>query len=161
MRGSLFFSETLQFLKMMTHLTVKDYIDFGNPHGIGDFLSLCRLCMVEKTFISGGLIDILSPQLSSTLVWCLSHVTHPYVHLTEDSYDQVSLPLLSVFGKDAPSSQWLCVFLLDKVTFNLSVWSMEESVAVDTVALLGTLVKNTDRQGEENKLDRKVRLRYH
>ena len=53
------------------------------------FLSLCRLCMVEKTFISGGLIDILSPQLSSTLVWCLSHVTHPYVHLTEDSYDQV------------------------------------------------------------------------
>ena len=62
---------------------------------------------------------------------------------------QVSLPLLSVFGKDAPSSQWLCVFLLDKVTFNLSVWSMEESVAVDTVALLGTLVKNTDRQGEE------------
>ncbi|CAI8005530.1 Exportin-4 [Geodia barretti] len=70
--------------------------------------------MVEKTFISGGLIDILSPQLSSTLVWCLSHVTHPYVHLTEDSYDQVSLPLLSVFGKDAPSSQWLCVFLLDK-----------------------------------------------
>ena len=74
---------------------------------------------------------------------------------------QVSLPLLSVFGKDAPSSQWLCVFLLDKVTFNLSVWSMEESVAMDTVALLGTLVKNTDRQGEENKLDRKVRLRYH
>ncbi|CAI7995638.1 Exportin-4 [Geodia barretti] len=56
-----------------------------------------------------------SPQLSSTLVWCLSHVTHPYVHLTEDSYDQVSLPLLSVFGKDAPSSQWLCVFLLDKL----------------------------------------------
>ena len=62
---------------------------------------------------------------------------------------QVSLPLLSVFGKDAPSSQWLCVFLLDKVTFNLSVWSMEESVAVDTVTLLGTLVKNTDRQEEK------------
>ena len=58
---------------------------------------------------------------------------------------QVSLPLLSVFGKDSPPSQWLCVFLLDKVTFNLSVWSGEETVAVDTVGLLGSLVKNTDR----------------
>ena len=53
------------------------------------FLSVCRLCMVEKMFTSRGLIDVVSPQLSTTVVWCLSQVAHPYLHLSEDSYDQV------------------------------------------------------------------------
>ena len=54
------------------------------------FLSLCRLCVVEKVFVSGGLIDVVSPQLSSTVAWGLSQVTHPYIHLSEDCYDQVN-----------------------------------------------------------------------
>lgn len=53
------------------------------------FLSICRLCMVEKVFIDQGLFDVVSPQLSSTVMWCLSQVTHPYLHLHEDSYNQV------------------------------------------------------------------------
>ena len=53
------------------------------------FLSICRLCMVEKLFIDQRLIDVVSPQLSTTVVWCLSQVVHPYLHLSEDSYDQV------------------------------------------------------------------------
>ena len=53
------------------------------------FLSLCRLCMVEKVFIGGGLIDVVSPQLSSSVAWSLSQVLHPYIYLAEDSYDQV------------------------------------------------------------------------
>ena len=59
------------------------------------FLSVCRLCMVEKLFINQGLIDVVSPQLSSTLVWCLGHVTKPYLHLSEDSYDQVKICVLT------------------------------------------------------------------
>ena len=55
------------------------------------FLSLCRLCVVERVFITAGLVGVVSPQLSSTLVWCLSQVVHPYIHLAEDSYDQVGI----------------------------------------------------------------------
>lgn len=53
------------------------------------FLSVCRLCMVEKLFAGEGLLDVVSPQLSTTVVWCLGRVAHPYLALSEDSYDQV------------------------------------------------------------------------
>lgn len=53
------------------------------------FLCVCRVCMMEKMCINGGLIDVLSPQVSSSVVWCLSQIVHPYIHLAEDSYEQV------------------------------------------------------------------------
>ena len=53
------------------------------------FLSLCRLCVVERVCIGWGMLDVLSPQLSTTVVWGLGSITGPYLHLNEDSYDQV------------------------------------------------------------------------
>ncbi len=53
-------------------------------------LSVCRLCVVEKLFVSQGLLDVLSPQVCETNVWCLSKIVEPYLMLSEDSYEQVS-----------------------------------------------------------------------
>ena len=67
-------------------------IDLSSSHLdpiISLFLSLCRLCMVEKMFVGRGLMEVVSPQLGSTVVWCLSQVVHPYIHFSEDSYNQV------------------------------------------------------------------------
>ena len=55
--------------------------------------SVCRLAGLDKLFASRGLLEVLSPQLSSTIVWCLAEITGPYLHLNGDGYiyDQVRL----------------------------------------------------------------------
>ena len=52
-------------------------------------LSICRLCNLEKAFVSNGLIDVLSPQLCDTVVWCLAQLTGPYLMLDEQCYEEV------------------------------------------------------------------------
>ena len=52
-------------------------------------LSVCRLCNLEKAFISNGLIDVLSPQLCDTVVWCLAQLVTPYLMLDEICYQEV------------------------------------------------------------------------
>ena len=55
---------------------------------------MCRLCVMEELFISGGLLEVLSPQLCETTLWCLSKVVEPYLLMEEDSvHDQVSCVL--------------------------------------------------------------------
>ncbi len=52
-------------------------------------LSVCRLCVLEKLFINHGLLDVLSPQVCETNVWCLSRIVEPYLMISEESYEQV------------------------------------------------------------------------
>ena len=56
-------------------------------------ICVCRWCMVEKTFIEGGLKDVFSPQTGETAVWCLTNVLCPYLMMDEKMYDQVCLVL--------------------------------------------------------------------
>lgn len=53
-------------------------------------LSVCRLCLLEKKFISEGLIDLLSPQLCESIVWCLQRIAEPYVMFSDENYQQVN-----------------------------------------------------------------------
>ena len=53
-------------------------------------LSVCRLCLLEKRFISQNLMDLLSPQLCETTVWCLAKITEPYIMFSDKNYQQVS-----------------------------------------------------------------------
>jgi hypothetical protein len=52
---------------------------------------------------------------------------------------------VAAFGKDSESGQWLVSFLVEKVAFNLSVWSSEDSLSSVTVQLLESLVKSQIR----------------
>ena len=72
---------------------------------------------------------------------CLDHFLNTHTHLP-----QVSLPLISAFGQDSKSAEWLTVFLTEMVTFNLSVWSSEDKLCVASVELFNSLVRlNTHR----------------
>ena len=77
-----------------------DVVDLSSAHMdpvVMLILSIFRLCVLEKRFISRGLLDVLSPQVCETTAWCLSCVAEPYLMLCEESYDQVikatSLPV--------------------------------------------------------------------
>ena len=61
------------------------------------FISVCRVSMMEKLFINQGLIDVVSPQLSTTVTWCLGQASHPYLCLSEDSYEQVRGSMVKPF----------------------------------------------------------------
>ena len=52
-------------------------------------MSICKLCLIEKQFISSGLIELLSPQLCETNVWCLSRIAEPYIMFSDENYEQV------------------------------------------------------------------------
>ncbi|KAL5457574.1 hypothetical protein EMCRGX_G034846 [Ephydatia muelleri] len=108
-------------------------------------LGVCRLCVLEKLYVSNGLQDLLSPQVCKTTSWCLSRITQPYLMLSEESYEQISLPLLAAFGTCSSTSSWLTVFMTEMVVFNLTVWSSEEQLAMTTVQLLKSLVKSPRR----------------
>ena len=49
--------------------------------------------------------------------------------------------MVAAFGKESVSGRWLATFLVEKVAFNLSMWSSEETVCSATVQLLQNLVK--------------------
>ena len=53
-------------------------------------LSVCRLCLLEKKFIAEGLVDLLSPQLCESIVWCLQRIAEPYMMFVDENYQQVS-----------------------------------------------------------------------
>ena len=76
-------------------------------------LSMCRLCVMEKLFISHGMIEILSPQLCDTTVWCLSRIVEPYLMLSEESYEQVCVCVCVLNGKDGTLmlSEYKCTYL--------------------------------------------------
>lgn len=57
-------------------------------------VAICRLCEVEKLFVAAGFLEVLSPQLCDTSVWCLSRITEPYLLFDDQSYSQVWMVLL-------------------------------------------------------------------
>ncbi len=56
---------------------------------VGVVMAVCQLTLLEKKFVSGGLADILSPQLCESVVWCLQRVVEPYVMFNDEDYSQV------------------------------------------------------------------------
>ncbi len=55
------------------------------------------------------------------------------------------MTLSAVFGACSESGRWLTGHMLEKVVFNLSVWSSEEQLALSTVQLLKSIVKSNKR----------------
>ena len=61
---------------------------------VGLVMAVCRLCLLEKKFISAGLIDQLSPQLCESIAWSLQRITEPYVMFNDEDYGQVQSGIL-------------------------------------------------------------------
>ena len=56
---------------------------------VGVIMAVCRLTLLEKKFVSGGLEDVLSPQLCESVAWCLQRIAEPYVMFSDQEYSQV------------------------------------------------------------------------
>ncbi|XP_011873971.1 PREDICTED: exportin-4-like isoform X2 [Vollenhovia emeryi] len=104
-----------------------------------------RLCTIEKTAISIHLENILSPELSSTIIWFLHRWSQIYLLPTEDYYSELSTTLLHVFGEDGPGALWSMNFLLDKVICNINAFKSEPALIDETIKLLISLVNSKER----------------
>ncbi|KAL0106778.1 hypothetical protein PUN28_015377 [Cardiocondyla obscurior] len=104
-----------------------------------------RLCTIEKTAISIHLENILSPELSSTIIWFLHRWSEIYLLPTEDYYSELSTTLLHAFGEDGPGALWSMNFLLDKVICNINAFKSEPTLIDETIKLLISLVNSRTR----------------
>ncbi|XP_070568372.1 exportin-4-like isoform X2 [Ptychodera flava] len=104
-----------------------------------------RLSEVERRAVSAQLSSLLSPQVGATTMWFLRRWCLAYLLPNERYYAQMSLALTAAFGRDTEGGQWSIGFLIDKILSNLSVWSSEHDLAMDTVNLLVALVQQKER----------------
>ncbi|GAB1860941.1 Exportin-4 [Camponotus japonicus] len=101
-----------------------------------------RLCALEKTVISIHAENVLSPELSSTIIWFLHIWSQSYLLPTEVYYSEISTTILQAFGEDSPGALWTMNFLLDKVICNINTFKSEPAVIKETIKLLITLVES-------------------
>ncbi|GAB1608778.1 exportin-4-like [Argonauta hians] len=104
-----------------------------------------KVCDVHRQAIDARLADCLSPQVGSTVMWFLQRWAVCYLLPEEACYTQISLALVSAFGRDTSAAQWAVDFLLGRINSNLSVWSGEEALMNDSLRLLVALVDNKPR----------------
>ncbi|KAM0733116.1 Exportin-4 [Formica fusca] len=101
-----------------------------------------RLCALEKTIISIHAENVLSPELSSTIIWFLHIWSQSYLLPTEVYYSEISTTILQAFGEDSPGALWTMNFLLEKVICNINTFKSEPAVIKETIKLLITLVES-------------------
>lgn len=58
---------------------------------------------------------------------------------------QISLAIISAFGRDTDGGKWVVTYLLEKIVSNLHAWSSEASLIQDTLQLLVVLVEKKER----------------
>ncbi|XP_018372809.1 PREDICTED: exportin-4-like [Trachymyrmex cornetzi] len=104
-----------------------------------------RLCTIEKTAISIHLENILSPELSSTIIWFLHRWSEVYLIPNENYYNELSTTLMHAFGDDGPGALWSMNFLLDKIICNINAFKSELALIDETIKLLISLVKSRAR----------------
>lgn len=103
--------------------------------------NILRLCAIEKTAISMHLESILSPELSSTIIWFLRRWSQHYLLPKESYYYEISATLLQAFGEDSPTTLWIINLLVDKLICNINAFKSEPALIKETIDLLITLVE--------------------
>uniref|UniRef100_A0A0L8FKH8 Exportin-4 n=1 Tax=Octopus bimaculoides TaxID=37653 RepID=A0A0L8FKH8_OCTBM len=101
-----------------------------------------KVCDIHRQAIEARLADCLSPQVGSTVMWFLQRWAVSYLLPDESCYPQISMAIVSAFGRDTTASQWAVDFLLGRINSNLSIWSAEEQLMNDSLRLLVALVEN-------------------
>ncbi|CAI9742263.1 exportin-4-like isoform X1 [Octopus vulgaris] len=104
-----------------------------------------KVCDIHRQAIEARLADCLSPQVGSTVMWFLQRWAVSYLLPDESCYPQISMAIVSAFGRDTTASQWAVDFLLGRINSNLSIWSAEEQLMNDSLRLLVALVENKPR----------------
>ncbi|KAK1126040.1 hypothetical protein K0M31_005568 [Melipona bicolor] len=140
-QGKVDMNFTLQFLASSENISSSiDIATESVDHVIRLVASIFRLCVIEKAAMSVLLDNILSPELSCTIIWFLHKWSSHYLLSIEYHYSEISLTFLHTFGENTPGATWTINFLLEKIEFNINAFKSEPAVMEETIKLLISLV---------------------
>ena len=140
--GNVDVNRTLEFLVSSQNVQS----DISNSDAMIDrvirlIANVFRLCAIEKTAVSVHLENILSPELSHTIIWFLHGWSQNYLLPAENHYCEISTTILQAFGEDSPGALWTMNFLLDKIICNINAFKSEPALVQKTIELLKVLVE--------------------
>lgn len=92
-----------------------------------------------------GFASLLSPEVSSTIMWFLRRWVVTYLSLQESFYSEISYALVTAFGQNTEGAAWTISFLLAKVISNLTCLNSEPNLVQDTILLLVSLVDSKEK----------------
>lgn len=90
-------------------------------------------------------MQLLSPEVASSLLWFLQRWSMTYLLLDEELYTDLSPTLIACHGRDSDGGVWSARFLLDQAIANLLHFHSEPTVVQDAVQLLISLVHTRDK----------------
>ncbi|XP_076041566.1 exportin-4-like isoform X2 [Oratosquilla oratoria] len=107
--------------------------------------AVLRLCETESQALKANMGHLLSPEVSSSLMWFLRRFCLSYLLPYESFYAELSVALTSAFGRDSEGGCWTLNYLLSTVEQTLRLRSAEPGMVEDTVNLLVTMVDSKER----------------
>lgn len=105
-----------------------------------------RLCEIEKAAIESKITHLLSPELSSSIMWFLEKWAEPFLLPLPEYYgNKICETFQQAFGLNTPGGNWTINFLLQKICINVQVFTAEQAVLADSIKLFMILVKKKHR----------------
>ncbi|XP_066590217.1 exportin-4-like isoform X2 [Prorops nasuta] len=101
--------------------------------------SIFRLCEIEKNTILARINHLLSPELSTTIMWFLHRWSLCYAIL--DKNTTINGTILQTFSEESPCAGWIIDFLMSKIEDNIKVFHSEPNLINETINLFVALVQ--------------------
>ncbi|XP_013778949.1 exportin-4-like [Limulus polyphemus] len=144
--GRVSLNTTLQVLASPSHRAADiPGVDQNTDHVVRLIAAVFRMCEVEKRAIEANLTHVLSPEVATTLVWYIKRWAVTYLLPNESYYTEMSMTLTGAFGKDSEAGLWTLNFLISKLETNLTRWSHEHKLAIETSQTLVSVLNNVER----------------
>lgn len=105
-----------------------------------------RLCEIEKAAIESKIAHLLSPELSSSIMWFLEKWAEPFLLPLPEYYGhKICQTFQEAFGLNTAGGNWTINFILKKICINVQIFTAEETVLADSIKLFMILVKKKHR----------------
>lgn len=108
------------------------------------FYNSFQLCELENYMFNLNLLQYISPQVATTLMWFLKELSRSYLFMRERNYEELSPSLQLVFGQDTECGVLILSYLLRKLSINFYIWSAENTTTIQTAKLLLEIVKHKE-----------------
>ncbi|XP_076244217.1 exportin-4 isoform X2 [Calliopsis andreniformis] len=142
-QGKTDMQNTFQFLASSETISSRVNVPIESvDHVVRLTADVFRLCTIEKTAISIRIDSILSPELSSTIMWFLRRWSLNYLTI-EANQSEMSMTFVEVFGENSSRALWITNFLLENIEYNINAFKSEPVLMEETVQLLLSLVPST------------------
>lgn len=101
-----------------------------------------RISEIEKMAIEANAAYILSPELSSSIMYFLHNWSLNYLMPNEANYSEISTIFLQAFGEESPGGAWTVNFLLEKVLYMIESFKGEQTLLLLIIQLLSALAQS-------------------